>query len=480
MKKSLKVAFTIGMLWVISIFLFGILSVSAQTPIQFAPGQTTAWLEGHVQPGGKVEYTFYAMKNQVVSISIRSDKGAAYFGYADQYGTEYLKLEYKYRMFVRPLRDTGAYKLTVYGEAAENYVLTLTIAPLEKPANIPLHTQNGGQIQIAPGQSTAWVSGTVQPYSNVQYQFFADKYQVGSLAMKSSTGQVYFGLVDPDGTTYLDPSKEWTYYISPLHRTGMYNLTVYNTGGTAATYDFQLTIPPFNAPPANYYPTQPVVYQPTTPPAPPQIPQAVFQNGGPIRFGSGEPSALIAGRLQPNSCLRYTFYAGNNYHLILLLSSTNNNANLGLSDVLGTTYLYNTNDYSYWTMMMAKTTTYNLDICNKANQQTDYNLNLIIPARINFDPNQYSATRSGTVKANGVVSYSVQASAGQMMNVNLSLKPNSQAYLRITGMADGVVYLDNNLFQTSWFGYLPSSQDYLIDVVSYGLASGYDLSVTIK
>ncbi len=488
-KTSLKAIVIVGMLWIISIFLFGIFSVSAQTPIQFSPGQTTAWMEGYVQQGGKVEYTFYAMKDQVVSMSIRSDKGAAYLGYADQDGTEYLKLEYKYKVFVRALRNTGTYKLTVYGgDVAEEYVLTLTIAPLVKPDYVPLHTQNGGQIQMAPGQSTAWVSGAVQPYSSVQYQFIADKYQVGSLAMKSSNGQVYFGLVDPDGTAYLDPSRKWTYYISPLYRTGTYILTVYNAGGTAATYDFQLTIPPLNAPPAAYYPTQPVIYQPyptpyiqpTMPPAPPQVPQAVFQNGGPISFGSGETSALIAGRLQPNSCLRYTFYAGNNYHLILLLSSANNNANLGLSDVSGTTYLYNANDYSYWTMLMAKTTTYNLDVCNKASQQTDFNLNLIIPARINFAPNQFSATRSGTVKANGVVSYSVQAGAGQMMNANLTLKPNSQAYLRITGMSDGVVYLDNNSFQTSWFGYLPASQDYLIDVVSYGLASGYDLSVTVK
>lgn len=475
-------------LLIISVFLFGIMGVSAQTPIQFAPGQTSAWIDGHVNPGGKVEFTFYAMKDQVISISLKSDKGAAYFGYSDRYGTEYLRLEYKYKVFTSPLRETGTYKLTVYGgDVSEAYTLLLTIPPLARPANVPLYTQNGGQIQIAPGQSTAWVSGTVQPFSNVQYQFAADRYQVASLAMKSSNGQTYFGMVDPDGTVYLDPSKKWTYYISPLYRSGTYSLTVYNTGSMAATYDFQLTIPPLNPPPAVYYPTQPIVQpyptvpyiQPTQPPQP-MNPQAVFQNGGAIIFGPGETSAYIAGRLEPFSCLRYTFYAGNNYHLILLLNSMQNNANLGLSDVTGTTYLSNLNDYSYWTMPMTKTTTYNLDICNKANQQTDFTLNLIIPARINFAPNQYGASKSGTVKANGVVSYSVQAAAGQVMNVNLALKPNSQAYLRITGMADGVVYLDNNAFQTTWYSSLPVSQDYLIDVVSYGVASGYDLTVSVR
>ena len=141
MKLSTKTILTIGALWMISIFLFGILSVSAQTPIQFGPGQTSAWLEGTVQANGKVEYTFYAMKDQVVSMSIRSDKGEAYLGYADRYGTEYLRLEYKYKVFTRALRETGTYKLTVYGGGVtEDYVLTLTIPPLVKPANVPLHT----------------------------------------------------------------------------------------------------------------------------------------------------------------------------------------------------------------------------------------------------------------------------------------------------------------------------------------------------
>ncbi len=455
--------------------------------IQFEAGQSTAWINGHVSARSKVKYNFYAMSGQVVSISLKSVQNTAYFGLSDDQGTEYLRLEPQYKYFTLPLRRTGTFTITVYDDQnGTDFSLNLTIPPLTQPAGVQTHVQNGGTIQIQPGQSTAWVSGTVQAYGNVQYQFYAERNQVLSLALKSTNGQAVFGLVDSKGNTYLDKAKKWSYYISPLYQTGPYNLTVYNDGAQPTNFNFQLTIPPLSQPAAvsqqPVYPPPAIIQPtpiPTAPPAPAQQ-RAVFQNGGAIQFGAGETSIWIAGNAAANSCNKYNFYAGNNYPLIVLLGSSSGMVNLGLADATGTTYLNNASNYTYWTMPLAKTTTYYLNVCNIGGQPSDYSFNLVIPARINFAPGATGATKAGSVKGNGVISYALYASAGQLMTVSLSGSATPQAFLRITGMADGQVYLDNNSFQTYWAATLPATQDYLIDVVAYGNPSSYQLNVSVK
>ena len=202
--------------------------------------------------------------------------------------------------------------------------------------------------------------------------------------------------------------------------------------------------------------------------------------GGTIQFALGETMAQISDSADGGSCLRYDFYAGNDNLLLASIVSETNRLNLGLSDNTGALYVSNAMGYSYIRQLLSKTTKYSLDICNPDAAASKFNLTFVIPARIRFAKGSYGAQMNGSVKANGVVSYTAYAAAGQTMAVNLqsgTTQPN--AFLRISGIDDGVVYLDHQTKQTSWTGYMPLKQDYLIEVVSYQAATNYALTVNI-
>ena len=154
--------------------------------------------------------------------------------------------------------------------------------------------------------------------------------------------------------------------------------------------------------------------------------------------------------------------------------------NLGLSDNTGTLYVSNANQFGTIRQILAKATKYNLDVCNPDAAATGFRLTFVIPVRVRFAPNTNSAQLAGAVRANGVVSYTAYASAGQTMTVRLqsgTTQPN--AFLRISGIDDGVVYQDHTAKLTNWSGVLPRRQDYLIEVVSFQQATNYSLSIQI-
>ena len=180
------------------------------------------------------------------------------------------------------------------------------------------------------------------------------------------------------------------------------------------------------------------------------------------------------------TCTRYDFYAGNDYLLLATVSSDNNRVNLGLSDNTGTLYVSNANQFGTIRQILSKATKYNLDVCNPDATATGFRLTFVIPVRVRFAPNTNSAQLAGAVRANGVVSYTAYVSAGQTMTVRLqsgTTQPN--AFLRISGIDDGVVYQDHTAKLTNWSGVLPRRQDYLIEVVSFQQATNYSLSIQI-
>jgi len=86
-----------------------------------------------------------------------------------------------------------------------------------------------------------------------------------------------------------------------------------------------------------------------------------------------------------------------------------------------------------------------------------------VPSVINFGLGETSATISHNLAANGTRYYSFSASANQFVQINIS--PNSGVKLSIVG-ADGTQVKSASSGGTSFSGYLPQSEFYLVTVTS--------------
>jgi hypothetical protein len=96
--------------------------------------------------------------------------------------------------------------------------------------------------------------------------------------------------------------------------------------------------------------------------------------------------------------------------------------------------------------------------------------------RIQFQPGATSAVRSGHLAPDGSDLYVLAASAGQLMDVELSSA--TPTGLSIWG-ADGTVLKRAVDDTPNWQGTLPSSQDYYVQVIAAGEAVDYGLRVTV-
>jgi hypothetical protein len=98
--------------------------------------------------------------------------------------------------------------------------------------------------------------------------------------------------------------------------------------------------------------------------------------------------------------------------------------------------------------------------------------------RISFQSNATSASLSDSLTGGQVKAYALRVMANQVMIVNLSA-PNQDAVLAVSGLTSGQVFLDASSNQSSWQGRVPTTQDYIVQVISRGAAANFSLSVTI-
>lgn len=96
---------------------------------------------------------------------------------------------------------------------------------------------------------------------------------------------------------------------------------------------------------------------------------------------------------------------------------------------------------------------------------TDFSLSVIIPEVIRFEPGAVSATRAYPIAARDVHSFTLRALAGQTMSVWVT-SSNGIVLLGIYGYDDGQPYKRSSVGDPEYSFELPSTQDYVIQVVS--------------
>lgn len=196
-----------------------------------------------------------------------------------------------------------------------------------------------------------------------------------------------------------------------------------------------------------------------------------------IVFSSGTTAAVESGSLQPGQVRAYTLSAGQNQPMILLLDSPTNEVYLGVSEPNGTLLLDPAKKWTSWQWLLPKTEAYTIQVYGGKTAQ-DYTLTAKVAKRVEFPSGGSTLNLSGSTPKGYVFSYALLCQANQKITVTLTA-PAGSAWLDIFGLATGTL-LSSSSKSTSWTGTLPSTQDYIIEIIPDGKVVNYTLKVTVK
>jgi hypothetical protein len=194
---------------------------------------------------------------------------------------------------------------------------------------------------------------------------------------------------------------------------------------------------------------------------------------GNIVFAPGTTAASLKGTAQAGQVLTYTVEAEKYQPMILLLESAGRKVTLGVIQPDGITLLDPANKWSYWQWRLPESGMYTIQVIGGAIAE-DYTLTVKIAELVYFPAGTHTVSLHGNTYLGYVHSYAIGLGAGQHMTASLNV-PASKAFLDIFGMATGPILKISQL-ATSWSGILPSTQEYVVEVIPRG---GYLVSYTL-
>jgi hypothetical protein len=219
----------------------------------------------------------------------------------------------------------------------------------------------------------------------------------------------------------------------------------------------------------------PLTGTPTSPPAPTPILPAATR----INFASGATYGSTTGTIQAGQTQNFVLGAQLGQPMISSVSSQNNDVTMSITAGDGTALLSASQGLSNWQGALPATQDYYFQVIGGANTE-NFSLWVSIPNRIEFAPGAISATVQGKTVGGNVTSYVVAAQVGQTMNILLIPIPNAAA-LTVWGFSDGQPYIRAVVGSNTFNMKLPSTQDYIIDVVPQGGQEvNFNLAIVIK
>lgn len=223
---------------------------------------------------------------------------------------------------------------------------------------------------------------------------------------------------------------------------------------------------------------------PPTAPAPtsaPSLANPTTQNPllGRFQFLVGATSAATGGHLPGNAVIDYVVAGQAGQTMLVNVYSPNHDVHLGVTGVSDGAPLQPTAAGSAtFTGVLPSTQDYRLTLAAPP-QGSPFNVQVIIPARIEIPAGGVSTRIDGQVAGGESNYYLAKASGGQTMTVTI-VSPRKDVFLIIYGMTDGLLLVRAPMGLSTWTGALPSDQDYMIQAVSTGQFTAYTLEVTIR
>jgi hypothetical protein len=221
---------------------------------------------------------------------------------------------------------------------------------------------------------------------------------------------------------------------------------------------------------------------PTFTPLPISLPTLTPLPAGIVRisFAAGATSGVAQGQLQATQIKTFILRAMQSQPMMVAVNSQNSDVTLAIQGYQdGRVLLPASNRYSTWQTILPVTEDYLIQVIGGASTENFY-LSVNIPSRIIFASGATSATVSGPTPGGFAVIYVLRASGGQTMSVVLQVPQDSGA-LSIYGYSDGQPMVRSVMNQTAFTTKLPSTQDYIIEVVPfYGHVINYSMTVMVK
>ena len=218
----------------------------------------------------------------------------------------------------------------------------------------------------------------------------------------------------------------------------------------------------------------PIPATPTSSPTPP-VPTAV-----PVRFtfAPGTTAGSVKGSLLPGQTQNIVFNAGYGQLTFITADSPNKDVTIGVSGVNGQVLVSPSQKWTSWKGYLPSTQDYIVQVSGGTTTE-NYEVTFVMPVRISFAAGATSGGVKSSLSPYQVQSYVVSAGAGVPMIVTAK---NANVTLAIFGASDGVTLVPSwsaTKGYPGWQGILPSTQDYVVQVIAPPSAQSYELIISI-
>lgn len=250
----------------------------------------------------------------------------------------------------------------------------------------------------------------------------------------------------------------------------------------AATQQMPTAVAPGGIPVVQITPIATLGQQPRPSTAVPTVPTVPAQTGATrILFDRFATSKVTYGNLALGETKSFVLQVGGGQILMVDVGSPNTDVFLRIIAQNGTILLDSGMGIGQtaWQGRIFVTQDITVQVIAR-NSATSFTLSTIIPEVIAFEPGAISATRAYPIAARDVHSFTLRAMAGQTMSVWVSSN-NGIVLLGIYGYDDGQPYKRSSVGDPSFSFELPSTQDYVIQVVSASdTPADFTLQVTVQ
>lgn len=252
---------------------------------------------------------------------------------------------------------------------------------------------------------------------------------------------------------------------------------------TAAAATVEAMFPTATAAPliitATPAPTEMTVATATQLPAAPTATAASANAAVRINFASGATFGIAQGNLQPGASQTFVLNGSKGQPFIISVNALNNDLYFSVTGKNGTVLLPAASRLSSWETELPTSQDYLVQVFAGTTDE-NFTLSVEMPSRISFASGAVSATVKGATVSGYQVSYVLNARKDQTMTVTLNAPANSAA-LTVYGYTDGQPYQRSVTGSTTFSMKLPSTQDYIVQVVPNASAVvQYSLTVVVK
>jgi hypothetical protein len=184
----------------------------------------------------------------------------------------------------------------------------------------------------------------------------------------------------------------------------------------------------------------------------------------PVEMAPGATSVSLDSSVANRGRSNYQVNAQAGQFLLAMLTSPNSNLFLQIQAPDGTVLVPSSQELNFWQGTLPQSGNYIVSVISTRGD-ANFNLIITIPVRVTFKSGAVSAALDGQVAARETNTYLLRALKGQTMTVTVD-SPDKDIFLTIYGLEDGTPYVRSATGQTQSSFKLPSTQDYVIQLVS--------------